>query len=224
MATATIEPGQIYGLITDIKKAAGALGKTKTQGINFPFRGIDGTVNHLAAHIEEVGVITVPNVISHEVTEREDAKGRVVKTSIVEVEYTFYAPDGSSVSATTAGIADDYADRSSAQAQSVAFRIALLQVFFLPTQAPEPEVTGGKAQEQRATPAQSKIEQAKKVAAKPTAKAEPKSKDTIRTEYIDKGVVEGATVNAMVAEAKQNGLTGDAVFDSVLEKLQKGEV
>lgn len=223
MTTAVIEPGQIYGLITEIKKKAGALGKTKTQGINFPFRGIDGTVNHLAAHIEEVGVITVPNVISHEVTEREDAKGRVVKTSKVEVEYFFYAPDGSFVSATTAGIADDYADRSSAQAQSVAFRIALLQVFFLPTQAPEPEVTGGKVQEQRATPAQTKIEQAKAVA-KPAAKGEPKSKDVIRTEFIDEGIVEGTVVNAMVAEAKKNGLTGDKVFDSVLEKLKKGEV
>lgn len=223
MAQAHIEPGQIYGLITEIKKKAGALGKTKTQGINFPFRGIDGTVNHLAAHIEEVGVITVPNVISHEVTEREDAKGRVVKTSKVEVEYFFYAPDGSFVSATTAGIADDYADRSSAQAQSVAFRIALLQVFFLPTQAPEPEVTGGKVQEQRVGPTALRNAQ-ERPAAKPAANAEPKSKDIIRVEFIDKGVVEGSVVNSMVATAKQEGLTGDKVFDSVLEKLKKGEV
>ena len=47
-----------------------------------------------------------------------------------------------SITATTGGLANDYADRSTAQAQSVAFRVALLQTFALPTHSPEPEQTG----------------------------------------------------------------------------------
>src|SRR5690606_3994165 len=67
----------------------------------------------------------------------------------VLVEYTFYAPDGSSVVVVTPGLADDFADRSTAQAMSVAYRVALLQLFHLPTHSKEPEETGEETMKQR---------------------------------------------------------------------------
>lgn len=222
MATAVIEPGQIYGLITEVKKKAGALGKEKSQGINFPFRGIDGTINHLAPHLQEVGIITVPRLIEHELIKQEDAKGRTVTTSRVEVEYTFYAPDGSYVQATTAGEAQDYADRATAQSQSVAFRIALLQTFTLPTQSPEPEVTGQAAQDKQVSAVQQKLEKARVA----PATKEPSARDKVRTEWIETGKAEKESVNKLVAavKAEDKNLKGDDVFVAVLKRLKAGEV
>jgi len=222
MATAVIEPGQIYGLITEVKKRAGALGKEKSQGINFPFRGIDGTINHLAPHLQEVGIITVPRLIEHELIKQEDAKKRIVTTSRVEVEYTFYAPDGSYVQATTAGEAQDYADRATAQSQSVAFRIALLQTFSLPTQSPEPEVTGQAAQDKQVSAVQQKLEKARVA----PATKEPSARDKVRTEWIETGKAEKESVNKLVAavKAEDKNLKGDDVFVAVLKRLEAGEV
>ena len=222
MAQAFIEPGQIYGLITEVKKKAGALGKEKSQGINFPFRGIDGTINHLAPHLQEVGIITVPRLIEHELIKQEDAKGRTVTTSRVEVEYTFYAPDGSYVQATTAGEAQDYADRATAQSQSVAFRIALLQTFTLPTQSPEPEVTGQAAQDKQVSAVQQKLEKARVAPATKEASA----RDKVRTEWIETGKAEKESVNKLVAavKAEDKNLKGDDVFVAVLKRLKAGEV
>lgn len=137
---------EILGIITKIKREVGALAPEQKSGVPFPFRGIDGVVNHLNAKINEYGVVTTPNVVESTVTARETGN-RVVKTAHLRVEFTFYAPDGSSITATTEGLADDFADRAVAQAQSVAFRIALLQTFFLPTQSPEPEQTGQAVQD-----------------------------------------------------------------------------
>jgi hypothetical protein len=137
---------EIVRLIAQIKREVGALAPSRSDGVPFPFRGIDGVVNHLVGKINEYGIVTVPQVIESKTTERAQGN-RVVKTTDITVAFHFHAPDGSFLTATTQGLADDYADRSAAQAQSVAFRIALLQTFFLPTQSPEPEQTGQQVQD-----------------------------------------------------------------------------
>lgn len=138
----------IYQRINLISQEAGALAPEAKGGVPFAFRGIDGTVAHLSYFMNKYGVIAAPGVVSHIVTEREvlgrdgNPSGRIVKTSQVEVMYKFYGPAGDFVEVTTPGLADDFADRSSAQAMSVAYRIALLQLFHLPTHTKEPEETG----------------------------------------------------------------------------------
>lgn len=144
MAAATAKKDaemNIYQRINAISQEAGALAPEAKNGVPFAFRGIDGTVAHLTPFLHKYGVFNTSKVISHLVTERE-AGNRVVKTTQVEVEFEFFAPDGSSVKMVTPGLADDFADRSSAQAMSVAYRIALLQLFHLPTHSKEPEETG----------------------------------------------------------------------------------
>lgn len=132
----------IYQRINLVSKEAGALeAKKGGSGVPFPFRGIDSTINHLSPFLRKYGVIFVPTVVQHQVEHVDDGK-RTVTWSDVVTSYTFYAPDGSNVTATTPGIAMDYADRSTAQAMSVSLRIALLQTFGLPTQTKEPEETG----------------------------------------------------------------------------------
>lgn len=148
MATAKIEtdahPSEglnIFQILDRISSEAGALAPEARGGVPFAFRGIDGTVAHLSPLLRKYGVIVVPSVTQKNVTSAPSG-GKVVTTTDLTTEFTFYAPDGTHVVATTAGLANDYADRSTAQAQSVAFRVALLQTFALPTHSPEPEQTG----------------------------------------------------------------------------------
>lgn len=131
----------IYQIISAISKEAGPLAAEKAGGVPFAFRGINAVVDKLAPLLNKYEVITVPEVLEHKVTSNPSGN-KVVTTTEILAHYHFYAPDGSKVTATTAGLANDYADRSSAQAQSVAFRTALLQTFTLPSSDPEPEQTG----------------------------------------------------------------------------------
>ena len=149
----------IYQRINAISKAAGALAPESKGGVPFAFRGIDGTVAHLTPFLHEYEVIAVPKVLSHIITEREivnpqtgTPNGKLVKTTQLEVEYTFYGPAGDSIVAVTAGLADDFGDRSTAQAMSVAFRLALLQTFHLPTHTKEPEESGEAVIRERENP------------------------------------------------------------------------
>lgn len=132
----------IYQRINLISQEAGALAPEAKGGVPFAFRGIDGTVAHLTPFLLKYGVFLSPVVQSHIVT--PNAQGnRTVKTTELEVTYKVYGPDGlSDIEITVPGLADDFADRSSAQAMSVAYRIALLQLFHLPTHSKEPEETG----------------------------------------------------------------------------------
>lgn len=142
-ATKAVEPEpqpNIFQLVSKISAEAGALAPISSPGLKFAFRGVDGTVNHLSPFLRKYGVIVVPNVLVHTVTPK-DVGSRVVKTTEVTTRFDFYAPDGSMFSATTAGLSDDFGDKATAQAQSVAYRICLLQTFALPTMNAEPEET-----------------------------------------------------------------------------------
>jgi hypothetical protein len=142
----------IYQIISAISKEAGPLAAEKSGGVPFAFRGINAVVDKLAPLLNKYEVITVPEVLEHKVTSNPSGN-KVVTTTEILAHYHFYAPDGTKVTATTAGLANDYADRSSAQAQSVAFRTALLQTFTLPSSDPEPEQTGVEREAPSAQPA-----------------------------------------------------------------------
>lgn len=138
----------IYQLISKISEEAGHLEATKdpASGLKFAFRGVNAVVNHFAPLLRKHGVITVPEVLDRTTSTRELNGGKAITQTDVKVAYHFYGPDGDDVVATTLGLAQDYADRSAAQAMSVAYRVALLQVFSLPTDDKEPEVAGEEVQ------------------------------------------------------------------------------
>lgn len=154
MANAKIEPEahpseglNIYQILDRISNEAGALAPIEKGGVPFPFRGVDSTVAHLSPFLRKYGVVVVPAILDRETTTAPSGSKVLARTTLI-TRFTFYAPDGSFIEAHTAGEATDFADRSTAQAQSVAFRIALLQTFALPTQTKEPEETGVEGESQ----------------------------------------------------------------------------
>lgn len=155
MATATIEPaegGSIIQIISKIAQEAGALAPEQKGGVPFAFRGIDAVIKHLSGHLDDHGVVHTSRVLSKETSfrpffDREgNPNGKGITQTDLLVEYTFWAPDGSFLKTEAAGLAQDHADRSAAQAQSVALRVALLQMFHLPTTDKEPEERGEETQ------------------------------------------------------------------------------
>lgn len=228
------QPLTIYQRIAAITREAGALAPEAKGGVPFAFRGIDGTVAHLTPFLNKYEVFLAPVVQSHIVT--PNAVGnRTVKTTEVEVTYGVYGPDGKSdIEITVPGLADDFADRSTAQAMSVAYRIALLQLFHLPTHSKEPEETGqevvnGTAQAASA-PRQAKAVETAKAAAAPAAPAPaaatPLAKLQGEAKALGKALkLESADLNKMGAELSgglpvEEWFKDQAVMSSIVEQLK----
>lgn len=189
----------IYQIISEIAKEAGALAPSKAGGVPFAFRGIDAVVAHLADKLDKYGVIHTAEILSKDTSTRELQGGKAITQTDLTVRYTFYSPDGSSISTESAGLAQDYADRSAAQAQSVALRVALLQLFHLPTtdksderEYKEPEQMGEQVQRE----IEKNASATKETAPKETA-------ESIRAEMgaiIETGKVTPEDANAVMAE------------------------
>ncbi len=208
MAKAVIEPGEsgnIIQIISAISQEAGVLQAKQAGGVPFAFRGIDATINHLAEHLDKYGVIYTARVVEKDTSfrafvDKDGApNGKGITQTDILVEYTFWAPDGSFLTTQAAGLAQDYADRSAAQAQSVALRVALLQLFHLPTNEKEPEAAG---EDTQAKIAEHSTTRAAAVKAGPTAPAAVDYRSKIAELIGDESnTLDGEAANKAVAEA-----------------------
>ncbi len=125
----------IFQAICNIIADCPAIGKdsrNKTQ--NFMYRGIDAVMNVFQPLFAKHGVFVVPEVLETRREERQTKVGGNLIYTILTMRYTFYAKDGSSVSAVVQGEGMDSADKSSNKAMSVAFKYACFQVFCIPTE------------------------------------------------------------------------------------------
>jgi hypothetical protein len=131
---------QIYGLIGKAMKMVGAIGKeSKNAQQGFMYRGIDAVYNALNPVMAELGLFICPEIIEQRREERTTKNGTVLTYSILTMKYTVYAPDGSNVSCTVIGEGMDSGDKASNKAMSVAMKYAMFQLFFIPTEAVDPD-------------------------------------------------------------------------------------
>lgn len=133
----------IFESITKIMGELGAIGKTsKNQSQGFMYRGIDAVMNALNPLLAKYKVFVVPEVLEQNREERTSVKRdrdglertSTLLYSIIKVKYTFYAEDGSSVSAVVIGEGMDSGDKATNKAMSIAFKYACFQVFCIPTE------------------------------------------------------------------------------------------
>lgn len=138
----------IYESISAVMRDCGAVTKDKwnsQQG--YKFRGIDAVLNALSPAFTKNKIFVVPEVLDQTREERTTAKGGLLIYSVVRVKYTFYAEDGSFVSAVVCGEGMDSGDKATNKAMSAAFKYACFQTFCIPTEemkdseddSPEPE-------------------------------------------------------------------------------------
>lgn len=126
---------QIYKLIPKIMSEVGSISKDRRgDGIRYLFRGIDDAYLAFQGPLSKNGVFFTPCVLENVREERQTKTGSTMIIAIVKVEYQFYAPDGSSVSAVVVGEAMDTSDKATNKAFSAALKLALFQVFCIPTE------------------------------------------------------------------------------------------
>lgn len=131
--------GTIYKLIGQAIGKIGAIGKDRVSkdrnGVEqFNYRGIDQVYNALNPVMAELGLFFCPRVLDQKREERTTRNGAVLTYTILSMEYTVYAPDGSSVVLQTVGEAMDSGDKSTNKAMSVALKYAMFQLFCIPTE------------------------------------------------------------------------------------------
>lgn len=139
----------IYESITSIMSEGYTITKDKkNQQQGFKYRGIDDVMNTFFPLLSKHHVFCVPEVVDCRREERQTNKGGNLIYSILTIRYTFYAEDGSSVSAVVVGEGMDSGDKASNKALAVGMKYAMFQVFCIPTEefvdpdetTPEPSV------------------------------------------------------------------------------------
>ncbi|MGN0348203.1 MAG: ERF family protein [Roseburia sp.] len=125
----------IYQSISKCMEEIGAVRKNdvnKTQ--NFKYRGIDAVMNAINPALVKNHVFIVPEVLEQKREERTSNKGNVLIYSVCKIKFTFFAEDGSSITAVTIGEGMDSGDKATNKAMAIAFKYACFQVFCIPTE------------------------------------------------------------------------------------------
>ncbi len=127
----------IYESLTAIQADVDFIGKDKqTQsGSRFMYRGVDQVLNTLHPLFAKHKVFAVPEVL--EILSREERatnNGNKVLYEVLKIKYTFYAEDGTSLSAIVVGEAMDSGDKVSNKCMSVAYKYACFQILSIPTE------------------------------------------------------------------------------------------
>ena len=129
------EVKNIFETISAVMGEIGAVGKdSKNQQQGFMFRGIDAVMNAINPALVKYHLFIVPEILEQTREERVNSKGTTLIYSICKIKYTFYAEDGSSISATVIGEGMDTGDKATNKAMSIAFKYACFQVFCIPTE------------------------------------------------------------------------------------------
>ena len=132
----------IYQALNNVMRDVQAVrkGEKNTHG-NFLFRGIDAVTNAVGPALREHGVIVTPEVLDAQYDVVHVGKQQTVMSRVtLRIEWTWWGPEGDSITCTTQGEAFDSGDKATAKAHSVAFRTAMLQTLCLPTDEKDPDV------------------------------------------------------------------------------------
>lgn len=129
----------VYEAINNVMDEVRAVAKND-QNVQqrFNFRGVDAVVNAVSPAMRKHGLTVRPsNVLSIEHIPFTSKSGAMGVACRVLVEYTFTDLKGDTCTSVVAAEANDYGDKSTPKAMSVAFRTCLLQAFALPTTEPD---------------------------------------------------------------------------------------
>lgn len=124
---------------------------------HYRFRGVDRVVKAISGSMRKHGLVILPQTSAvPEYIQVSTSNGKPASLARVLVTYRIYGPAGDHVEVSAPGEAMDSGDKAVSKAMSVAWRTALLQAFFLPTEDPDPDSENyeiGQAPAQQARPA-----------------------------------------------------------------------
>lgn len=199
----------IYETISAVMSEIGYVGKNdKNSQQGFMYRGIDAVMNAINPALIKHKLFVVPEVLEQTREERQTSRGGNLIYSVCKIKYTFYAQDGSSVSATVVGEGMDSGDKATNKAMSVAFKYACFQVFCIPTE----EMVDPDAECHEVKP---------KAKATPAPKAETKKEVSEESKKIRRELVKFCSDNNVdVAQYHLNNDSSDEAFREALENAR----
>lgn len=127
----------IYEKLAAVQADVEFIGKDKQvqSGGSYKYRGVDQVLNTLHPLFAKHKIFAVPEVLDVLAREtRETKNGGNMLYQVLKVKYTFYAEDGSNVSAVVVGEAMDSGDKASNKCMSVAYKYACFQILSIPTE------------------------------------------------------------------------------------------
>lgn len=134
------ETPKIFSTINSVMSELGVITKNKrNQQQGFSYRSVDDVMNALNPLMVKHKLFCVPKVLRNEREERQTSRGSNLLYSIVTMEYTLYAEDGSSVSAVVIGEGMDSGDKATNKAMAIAYKYAMFQIFSIPTEETAPD-------------------------------------------------------------------------------------
>jgi hypothetical protein len=133
--TLTVEQAwsAVMGDVREVRKGE------RNQSQNFNFRGIDTVVNAVGPALRKHGVVVVPTPVNIQFHDYETSRGTAMRNATVTMQYEVRGPAGDSFTGGAYGEASDAGDKSVSKAQSVAYRVFLLQSLTIPTDDPDPD-------------------------------------------------------------------------------------
>lgn len=125
----------IHILLARVLGELPAIGKNqRNQQQGFNFRGIDDVLNALNPLLAKHGVFFVPDVLEMRTSERTTSKGNALYTVHMHVRYTFYGPNGDTLTTSGWGEGTDSGDKATSKAMMMAMKYVLFQVLAISTE------------------------------------------------------------------------------------------
>lgn len=122
----------IYSNILDAAEDIGCIKKKgNNDRQNYKYRTAEDVINAASSAMKNNSIICIPEVL--ELVREVHGPKEMIHTT-VRVKYTFYAEDGSSISATAVGEGSDLGDKSASKAMTNAYKQCLCQTFSIPTE------------------------------------------------------------------------------------------
>ena len=127
-------------VMNDVQKVAKNQTADMGRGGSYQFRGVDAVVNAVGPALREHGVIVLPKkILKVEPVEYETKNGGRMVNKQVTVRWEVRGPAGDTFTGESVGEAADSGDKSIAKAQSVAYRVFLLQSLCIPSGDRDPD-------------------------------------------------------------------------------------
>jgi hypothetical protein len=165
--------GSIVRLLGQVMQELGAVGRDhKNEQQGFYYRGIDDLYNAVHPLLAKRGILLPVDILEHQRSEKQSARGGTLLYSIVKVRHRFTAPDLSYLDVVTVGEGMDSGDKATGKAMSAAMKYALIQLFTIPTKdlddadASSPEVGAQQRKQAEPKPAADPLQQRKSAVAR----------------------------------------------------------
>ena len=125
--------------------------RNKQQGFNF--RGIDTVMNAVGPVLRKHRVAVVPTPEDITLTTYQTSGGTTMHSAVVKMRYTIHGPAGDTIVGGAYGEAADAGDKAVSKAESVAYRVFLLQGLTIPTDETDPDAETHQRASTRSGPA-----------------------------------------------------------------------